>query len=363
MIYFIYIVVYTLLYIIDLNVLGVNITTILLPFILTIFLYKKTKVLSVFLKDKFFVSLSLSIIFTFFVVFYYNSFLDGISVLSILLYVIASISFPLFINKKNIQVINLITLFFLSLFIFNFFYEFSIINNTLEIIVFKFSHRTSLAYQIFYTYVFFALTSNHKNKFLNLSISLLVFLSLIINTSRGPLLMFFLFILIYYKRFYSLKTLSLILLPLLVIFIFNFQEFFQDSLNRIVNFYNLDSSGGSTLYRYEAHRSILEYLSVYPFGNGLNSFATYFNDFTFLNLKTAINIPSDSTFVWFAYNTGYLGFIMFIISIFFLLKNNYSNSVALIISFCFLINCFTDEKLNGSIFISLLPIYYAKFKL
>ena len=192
--------------------------------------------------------------------------------------------------------------------------------------------------------------------------SVLVAISFIINSSRGPLIMFILFFYIFTRNYFSSRIFVFLLLILVLFSQFFIQDYFLFTSDRLINIFQLDESGGSSLYRYKAHTSIPGYLIDNPFGNGLKSFNNYFPNYTDLSLKYALRIPPDSTFALVSYNSGIIGLILLFSVFISLLRLTFKKSIPFILAVCLLLNFMTDEKFNGSIFISILALYITSKK-
>ena len=348
---------YIFLYIFKLEIFGVNILTLICPFLIFTLSFRNQAFFKVF-RHKPVVWFFLFYLYYSLIVIVDNNLLDSVVVFSNYLYCLMAVLIIDSLSQKELNIINTSCLIFVLLFAVLFFIEFAETKNTLIINVFNFKHRTSLAYHILYTYILFAITSNNKK--ILISMTALVTITLFVNSSRAPLIMLLLFA----TTILSVNIKKRYIFSLVIFFSFIstilFDGYFENTYDRFINIFSLDQSGGSNLYRYEAITSIVRYLKVYPWGNGLHSFQEYFDQFTFLNLKTAINLPADNSFALVAYNTGIMGLFLFSRTLYSLFLKLNVKSPPFIIAVVFILNCFTDEVFNGSIFLSILVLFLSK---
>ena len=352
-------IVYVLLYFVDIKFFNINIATFLVPVFIFFQSYQNRNLINV-LNDKNLYFLLLMYLWYSIVVFINNSIFESLVIISNYLYVILAVMICNNLTKKNIRFINYYSALFLVVFIIEFILNYFQSGSTLDINVFGFKHRTGLAYQIFYTFVLFSQTSTDRRYLVNMFI--ITFIALIINSSRGPLIMMLIFSFYLFRKNLNLKFISYISIFSIITSQIFAKEFIF-SFDRLKNIFSLDSSGGSNLYRLESHLSLIEYLKNNPFGNGLNSFFNNFQMFTDLNLKTAEKLPPDSSFVLIAYDTGIIGLALLSLFFFNYARRNYNNKITLILIICVLLNFLADEKFNGGIFVSIVSLFLTKKKL
>lgn len=237
----------------------------------------------------------------------------------ILLYVFDNLNYTYKIKKMFAYILII----YIVIYIFSFTQE-------AEVKVLIFRTRTNVAWFLLFLYVvtYDQFSQNNKN-----ILALIIAILLLMNSSRSPIVAFFLINLLLYKDIIFSKvffkyTLSSILVFLLVFYFFS--DKFLLAYERMSNITNL-SYASSTGYRLSVITDGLPYAMKNFFGNGYSSFANIFMHISTINLtSTDGNITADNSYIELFFDVGWIPIILLLMFFYQMFKSNFNNKVLVI---------------------------------
>lgn len=295
-----------------------------------IFIYLKSFKAIFFEKENFPLRAYMLFVFSFIVILIFHDYLDdkteGIRKgISNFIYVLYSVVLVYIFNNRNfIDKIKKFFSYVLIIYIIGYILSFS----TGEIIdVFIFETRTNLAWFLLFLYV---VTYNNFSKGKRDIIALVIFVLLLMNSSRSPIMIFVLINMLIYKDIvFSKKVIKYILigLPVLSLTLYIFSDYFSLAFERLSHVTDM-SYRSSTGYRLSVLVDGFNYASQYFFGNGYLSFMNIFSDVSRIDLSTKYGeFTADNSYIELLFDTGWIPLVLLLIFFYKLYQSNYSNKL------------------------------------
>lgn len=197
-----------------------------------------------------------------------------------------------------------------------------------EVLIFK--TRTNLAWFLLFLYV---VTYDQFSQFYKSVLGVIILVLLLMNSSRSPIIAFFLINFILYRDIIFTKLFikyMLFIIALLLLIMYFFSDKFILAYERMSNITNL-SYASSTGYRLSVITDGFKSALHNFFGNGYASFTDIFMKISSINLtSTHGNFSADNSYIELLFDVGWIPLIILLFFFYYMYKSNLNNKILMI---------------------------------